>query len=132
MCLLSLSDNPKVADKDIVCYKFLDRLGPFRYMTPIREVKLWKFPYLKKIFVAKGTEEAERDPLQRRYVVGEGFIHTFAKMSDEYSRRGLHDVVLFRCIIPKGTKYFKSMDGSEYASREIVILNKVATWYNSK
>lgn len=130
MCLISLSDIPKVADRNIVCYKFLYKIGPFKYITPVRGTTLWKFPSIKKTFVAEGVRDIGVDHIQQKYVVGGGFIHTFAKRSDIYSRRSPYDVVLFQCIIPKGTEYFESEDGSEYASSKIVILRKEITWYN--
>ena len=132
MCLVSLSATPKVADRDIVCYKFLYQTGPFRYITPIREAILWKFPFIKKTFTAEGVRELEMDSMHQKCVVGGGFIHTFAKVSDRYSHRGLYDVVLFRCIIPKGTEYFEHEDGSEYASSRIVILRKEVVWYRPR
>lgn len=133
MCLVSLSVTPKVADRDIVCYKFLYQTGPFRYMTPVIGTKLWKFPFIGKTFAAEGIEDIEMDPIHEKLVIGGGFIHSFAEASDKYRHYScLFNVVLFRCIIPKGTEYFEHEDGSEYASSKIVILKKVAVWYRPK
>lgn len=102
-------------------------------MTPVIGTKLWKFPFIEKTFTAEGIEDVEMDPIHEKLVIGRGFIHSFAEASDKYSHYScLFNVVLFRCIIPKGTEYFEHEDGSEYASSKIVILKKVAVWYRPK
>lgn len=160
MCLYTKANAvPQVAEKDIECYKFLihciqerariDRIG---YKTPCQ------YTFLnddivegKTDFKAKGLQIVNKtgrydrqNNIWRNYTkIGSGFIHTFIALSDAEtfvkkwqsvsSDRDLIPCVIFKCSIPKGTKYYKgklsSINSKDdcYASPRIRFIEKVKT-----
>ena len=141
MCLISKSSELIVADKDIECYKVVEcglnsligaKIGA--YITAIlnqyipRDVVKGERP-----FIAKG----EIKPKQTKgyWIFKRGLIHTYrvfeaAKECQKYLNV-LDDMQIYRCIIPKGTKYvigtddLKYSDDICYASEQIVFKERV-------
>jgi len=129
MCLTSKWRFPKRAKKDIVCYKVLERDDEGKLRTPYIDT------YINNIstpFIAKGISLS----FDNKYEKGKGYIHTFTKLSFlelEYSttltfRFIFHPPVVFKCIIPKGTKYHTSTDGKEYCSKKIIFKEKITKY----
>lgn len=115
-------NRPLIAKEDIVCYKKLNRCGENIYMTPIIDI-------LVPIECIQDKVPFEAQILSKfifiwSHVFGfsafveDGFIHTFNR-NDECR---LYET--FKCIIPKGTKYFIGEDG-DYASERIIFLQKM-------
>lgn len=128
MCLIKdkvfhRHNRPLIADRDIPCYKKLQQVGKNTYITPITDTQvpieciqdkvpfeaqiLSKFKFIWNHILGFGR------------FVEDGFIHSFQE-DDGYR---LYEV--FKCIIPKGTKYFIGYEG-EYASERIIFLEKLA------
>ena len=136
MCLFIKDKNlkPKVAKKNIVCYKIIKTNnlycnttksgGEYRFITPFQGA----FVELGMTVEAKGTDEKPKDIywwVPRRVknkgynnFVNEGFIHSFrtleaAKKSftlDDYTFTLSEDCCyIVKCIIPKGTKYYEGI-----------------------
>lgn len=137
MCLYVKKNIITTAEKDITCYKLLIRMnfrGEFRYCTPFRNypIKLGE-----RVF-ANGYEDiGQRIKVKKTfmYVVGGGFIHTFASIQGikSFWKRWLGqylldlsdlDLVVVKCLIPKGAQYYKGTFEwtglSSYASTELI------------
>ncbi len=129
MCLLSDTDIPKIAQEDIMCYKALIKVSSIKalfgkgYATPWLETKVRP----KGLFKAKGEKSIFRNCFKPgTYDIGRGFIHTYTGLDGSKVPKNLvGDHRMFECIIPKGTEYFVSIDGEEYASDCIIFKRKV-------
>lgn len=133
MCLYTTNKEPFIAKEDIICYKILVKTKiPFMYKTPIVRTKLIKIPLFQKTFKAKGSSKVYGIKIHWSGVweVAEGYIHTY--LTAEAAISNVSHVIdegegcrIFKCIIPKGTKYFKSTESDTLASEKIVICNKI-------
>ena len=108
-------NRPLVADKDIVCFKQLqinwitnDYRTPCTYSRVPIECLKKKIPFKAEIF--NKFRFIWRHILGFSNVVTGGFIHSHVYNP---SSSFLYDT--FKCIIPKGTKYFIGVD-HDYAS----------------
>lgn len=118
------SNKPLVAKEDIVCYKQLEiNYSVNEYETPCTHSKVPIECLTKKIpFKAVILNKAQfiwRHILGFSNIVENGFIHSHMYYP---SPNFLYDV--FKCIIPKGTKYFVGKDG-DYASEQIIFLKQL-------
>ena len=140
------------AKEDIVCYKVLKigkvwklihffnrKLGEWvdAYMTPYQQV-----PVSEKIINGKKKFKAdmsERDFLEKVKIkfyggkpmdvhIDEGLIHTVRNLKTAEEMADTHlNLVIFECIIPKGTKYMKGTFTGvpAYASRSIKFVKEI-------
>ena len=119
MCLLA-NEFEKIAEKDIVCYKELKYdqvLGIF--VTPFQQRWIGRRVLNgRRLYKARGKEEVKYDCY---FQVGGGFVHSYAKL---YSCFGSRHVV-WECVIPAGTRYWVSDDGTEYASKSLRFVRKM-------
>lgn len=127
MCLLSKWRFPRKAKKDIVCYKLL-------MVLPINPEKIqFVTPFMhdvidihKPIIATSNGTLLEKwwDGITSPYTKTYGYIHTYfnkeeaEKCADSLE---LSNYKIFKCIIPKGTKYHIGIKG-DYCSKMIVIL----------
>ena len=101
MCLELLSKK-LVAKEDITCYKVVTK----------RKNKLYTlyqdYEIQPGILKASGTvSEDWEDWEDERRSIREGVIHTFAKYDQALDEKtGKKNVVIYKCIIPKGTSYY--------------------------
>lgn len=138
MCLISKQFIPKIAKKDIKCFKVLKVISNARGIeirTPITKKKIplnkimntekeLQYTLHSKIFPIFGRKCSY---LPGYYEIGKGYIHTydveiFVNNSTE---------IICECIIPKGTLYFTSSTNSVLASKKIKFLkflHKDAYW----
>lgn len=127
MCLITTKNIPEIAQEDIVCYK-LYKLRDNKLLSPYREV------------VAPNINEVTNTVLDRacvfsykgnhvNYSVSRGF-HSYKNISNskEELRFWIHflaysNVRIFKCIIPKGTKYYEGKFGDfpSYCSESIIL-----------
>ena len=119
MCLITLQDNPFVAENDIVCYKrvVINKFNGF--VSPVFKRKIPNAVISgKRLYSGRGIfRRAYRDPVFPWVnIVDRGWIHTYTAAPIFFHG---NDGVWFECVIPKGTKYWKSKDRDEYASRSI-------------
>ena len=155
MCLYLKDIKPKIAKRDIVCYKILNRTSRFNwdtnemeemYTTPyqhtpinsvnddiIKGIRCFEpnssTPHISSssdLFCLKGFKWAMRG----------GCIHSYRYKKDaNFMKKDTYFVkvvgtedVIFKCIIPKGTEYYKGIDaiGQEnYASKKIRFVKQV-------
>lgn len=119
MCLLTLQDKPFVAEKDIVCYKRLVLNKSDRFVTPVIGRNIQDAVISgRRLYKARGIFMRSHKSSYFPYlnVVDKGWIHTFTTSPTFFNEE---KGVWFECVIPKGTKFWKSNDGEEYASRSI-------------
>ena len=129
MCLVSDTDIPKIAQEDIVCYKVLIKVSNIKalfgkgYATPWYETKVKP----KGLFKAKGGKSILKNYFNPgTYDVGRGFIHTYTGLDgSRIPKNFIEGYRIFECIIPKGTEYFVSTDGEEYAPDCIIFKRKM-------
>lgn len=119
MCLSRLTtEEPLVAQEDIVCYKVLTRTQHSPYYDFYYELELEYYSAL----------------IKDSYCIEEGF-HSF---SDEDTAKkskllieagsGYNDCSIYKCIIPQGSKYYVGYSittFNSYASNRIKIIEKV-------
>lgn len=123
-------NRPLIADEDIVCYKQLYLNCANMLVTPcidipvsikcIQKNKRKRVPF--KAEIVHKFRFVWRHVLGFSNIVEDGFIHTFS------SAIPLHNLFwsdrVFKCIIPKGTKYFIGED-EDYASEQIIFVEQL-------
>jgi len=138
MCLITEQKKPKVADKDIVCYK----AGGYNKQKNIFWGIYYCFEYeLSKLYKTKLKESTDcfyydseaieqyglnpfhfrpgklMEELKKRYnIIGSGF-HS-AESLDRLKREGRSEKA--KCIIPKGSLYYKDKTGLLVSNQIIV------------
>lgn len=117
-------NKPLIAEEDIVCYKQLETshftngyitpctysvvpIECFEKKVPFKAVILNKFMFIWRHVLGFGN------------IVTDGFIHSHVHIP---SPSFLY--YTFKCIIPKGTKYFIGTN-CDYASEQIIFLKRV-------
>lgn len=121
MCLISKWRFSKRAKKDIVCYKILEKMGG--YYTPYQNVKVDVTKPLKAV----GDSITFFNPFSK----GSGYIHTISNLGlvkCYINGMGFSHPVIFKCIIPKGTKYHESQNDGEYCSRKIIFDRQIQSY----
>ena len=115
-------NRPLIAEKDIVCYKQVGRYSCDLYETPYTYTIIPtqcienKVPFKAKI--CKKFRFFCYHILGTTSIAGDGFIHVYT-----YPRYTF-GLITFKCMIPKGTKYFIGEHG-DLAARKIIFLEKV-------
>lgn len=127
MCLITKDIKPLIATEDIVCYKVLEGEGTnifSKYKTPYVERPCFPFLLAALNFPFIAFDEKVIIKRDYGYLIGKGYIHTYSsKVSlDTHSSR----VKVFKCIIPKGTFYYRDEDS--YASEKINFLCRIQLW----
>lgn len=114
MCLFSKTKYPLIAEEDIVCYKTLDTdfingkkvfITPFQHRPIHSRILSGELPF-------KAGGKKQRLSVNRYgnfddkgTVIESGYIHCWA---NEFISFGMNlDGALYKCIIPKGTKYYR-------------------------
>lgn len=126
MCLYTKQICPLRADKDIICYKvFTDSFDKFHIMTPYLRKHIFKptknNPTLMddtdfNVEINNATVMYPNGRICKIKCVGYGMIHAYVNI------RGIHGPTLrYKCIIPKGTLYYKGMFGDICAKKILVI-----------
>ncbi len=123
MCLLA-KEFEKIAEKDVVCYKELRKYDVFGIVvTPIK--RRWigrRVLNGRRLYKARGREDVCYDSFAEAAVVSGGFVHSYAIRDLLIPADGY---VCYKCIIPAGTKYWVSHNGTEYASKSLRFVEKL-------
>lgn len=112
MCLIVRKDaTALIAEEDIICYKILEKKDEDEYITPYRYVAV---DMGSKILEAEGEVNIESCKKVGR--IEGGVIHTFAFLEEACcevlaSECTVNIWKVFKCIIPKGTKYYEGKFG---------------------
>lgn len=153
MCLYLNDIKPKIAKRDIVCYKILNCTSRLNWDTHEAE-KMYTTPYQNTPInsvnddIIKGIRCFETNSSTPhilansdlhyakgfKWTMHGGCIHSYRYKKDAdfmtiHSNfiKG-HEEVIFKCVIPKGTEYYKGIDalGQEnYASKKIRFVKQV-------
>lgn len=122
MCFFKIngsSDKPKVADKDIICYKLIQNNGRGRYYNLYinGKLELW----------TKGSWYYESTPFRgykrETFIKGNAF-HMYKKLSkakstlQKYDYFGCNAYKIIILYIPKGALYFEN--NTQYCSSQII------------
>lgn len=118
MCLITYWKKPKTAKEDIVCYKFLLNIAHYLY-SPFRLMQ-----YNIGLNEAnKNTHiEISRRIFRPKYSIYGGFLHCYTNYSPITIRDFYMPGVFYKCIIPKGAKYYISCNKKEICADKLTIL----------
>ena len=125
MCLFINYLEPKIADKDIVCYKLVKRTE----IKGVQKSNIQRFEYIIRQLYTNYFDIKYVDMLiKRRYnlsAIEEGMFHSYANYLSAITV--LPNLVVLECIIPKGAYYFEGYFGNypSYASSQIKILEEI-------
>jgi hypothetical protein len=127
MCLITFQSTPKVADKDIICYKFLRKEEHKEVSIPtyytyhsifFKQNEIWP---LNEVCTSRLIYDREKG------LVRDAF-HSFKKLTDaQKEAKHYLDVVVAKCIIPENARYYEGANLSMsltdgYASDKIKIV----------
>lgn len=152
MCLHVLNQKEKIAKEDIICYKILNRTigddGNLHLITPfcnkpVTDDILKGKPFRPDRRAKYQIEHDNLYPDQR----GAGWIHviddkkiavkvlrderaileSFIKFFKSIKEKFKKEILLYECIIPKGTKYISGYSswGSGYAAKKIIFKREI-------
>lgn len=127
MCLIPyIGSEFKIADRDIVCYKIVEK----------KANGIYKSPYVGFEYVIRVTyKDYVRCNYTERHEITKGMFHSFASSRDACKLCGEWNGIcnkikhkVLKCIIPKGSTYiagFFSHFMPSYASKQIKILEEI-------
>ena len=129
MCLVITQLEPKIADKDIICYKLVER-------TKIKGVYKSKFQgfeyvirqlYTNNLDIRFANKSMKRYFYMGFYKIEEGMFHSYINYLYSMRLKSSLNYTLLKCIIPKGAYYFKGFSDyfPSYASSQIKILEEI-------
>ena len=127
MCLVTAQLEPKIADKDIICYKMVERTK----IKGVYKSSFQKFEYvIRQLYTSNVDIEFIGKFIYYRncvwYSIEAGMFHSYASKSSPILSP-LPWWALLKCIIPKGAYYFEGYfdDSPSYASSQIKILEEI-------
>ena len=133
MCLDTKQLEPKIADKDIVCYKLVKRTK----IKGIYKSSFQRFEYVIRQLYTNNLDIRFADKVIKNlcpsrphlniYAVEEGMFHSYENHLYPVILSPLPNCALLKCIIPKGAYYFVGYfdDAPSYASSQIKILEEI-------
>lgn len=119
MCLITRNSIPIIAKKDIICYKIYNKT----------EEGYLSSPYLGYIASMQNFTELEPNPIgsDHKYIINKGF-HSFkhlknAKLDVQFYPFLYTDNIIYKCIIPKGSKYYRGLFAGRvsYCSESLIL-----------
>ena len=121
MCLYTLWQKPKIADKDIKVFKVLQN----------RDGRLLS-PYYGAEYIPGKVKWVKRFKLEDRLLVESKFINSYTpteRIGMRVVHNGLHSyarkpqiLYSYEAVIPKGSSYYLSDCGGEYVSLKLKVL----------
>ena len=133
MCLDTKQLEPKIADKDIVCYKLVKRTK----IKGIYKSYYQRFEYVIRQLYTNNLDIRFADKVIKNlclsyphldiYAVEEGMFHSYENHLYPVILSPLPNCALLKCIIPKGAYYFEGYfdESPSYASSQIKILEEI-------
>ena len=133
MCLHLNHLEPKIADKDIVCYKLVEKTK----IKGIYKSSFQRFEYIIRQLYTNNLDIRFVDKIIKNldttrsglclYIIEEGMFHSYASYLYPVILSPLPNCALLKCIIPKGAYYFEGYfdDSPSYASSQIKILEEI-------
>ena len=132
MCLFINHLEPKIANKDIVCYKLVKRTK----IKGIYKSSFQKFEYVIRQLYTNNLDIRFADKVIKNlcpsyphhgiYAIEEGMFHSYTNYMP-FELFTSPDETILKCIIPKGAYYFEGYfdDCPSYASSQIKILEEI-------
>ena len=133
MCLFINHLEPKIADKDIICYKLVKRTK----IKGIYKSNFQRFEYVIRQLYTNNLDIRFADKIIKNlcpsyphldiYAVEEGMFHSYENHLYPVILSPLPNCALLKCIIPKGAYYFEGYfdESPSYASSQIKILEEI-------
>ena len=132
MCLFINQLKPKIADKDIICYKLVKRTKT----KGVYKSSFQEFEYIiRQLYTnnldIKSINKITKYTIMTAYsytnYIEEGMFHSYASYLYPVILSPLPNCALLKCIIPKGAYYFKGYFNClpSYASSQIKILEEI-------
>ena len=133
MCLDINHLKPKIADKDVVCYKLVKRTK----IKGIYKSNFQRFEYVIRQLYTNNLDIRFVDKIIKNldttrsglclYIIEEGMFHSYASYLYPVILSPLPNGALLKCIIPKGAYYYEGYfdDSPSYASSQIKILEEL-------
>ena len=121
MCLITTKNIPEIAQEDIVCYKIYILIAEDELLSPYQGSPA---PAINKVTNTL-LDRAYLSNYRAAYMVSRGF-HSLKYVGDLIKELDFwlySDIKIFKCIIPKGTKYYegKFSDFPSYCSESIIL-----------
>lgn len=126
MCLITNS-NYIIAEENIIGYKILYKRklrfprAPFMHKLYIRNIK-YKLKDLYTIPTCKSGVYKIREGF---YCYKELYLARFALLQMQDSWISSENLKLYKCIIPKGSKYYIGSDDGELSKTSIIVSNQI-------
>ena len=136
MCLLINQLEPKIADKDIVCYKLVKRtktkgvykssFQEFEYVIRQLYTNNINYSFANKVIKKERIFISYMNYLEADFIE-EGMFHSYVNHLYPAILSPLPHWALLKCIIPKGAYYFEGEfdEIPSYASSQIKILEEI-------
>ena len=131
MCLVINQLEPKIADKDIVCYKLVKRTN----IKGVYKSSFQEFEYvIRQLYINNFDIKFSYFLIKHISMIGpptayieEGMFHSYASNLYPIILSPLPNCALLKCIIPKGAYYFEGYfdESPSYASSQIKILEEI-------
>ena len=128
MCLYVTHLEPKIADKDIICYKLVEKTK----IKGIYKSYFQEFEYIIRQLYTNNIKiefsyKFIKDRVLFGYFIEEGMFHSYASNLYPVILSPLPNCALLKCIIPKGAYYFEGYfdESPSYASSQIKILEEI-------
>ena len=132
MCLIISELRPKIADKDIVCYKLVERTK----IKGVYKSSFQEFEYIIRRLYTNNINIKSIHKIIKYYImvkyshihfIEEGMFHSYASYLYPVILSPLPNCALLKCIIPKGAYYFEGYfdESPSYASSQIKILEEI-------
>ena len=129
MCLVTIQLEPKIADKDIVCYKLVKRTKiKGIYKSSFQEFEyIIRQLYTNNLDIRFANKSIKRSFYKCFYIIEEGMFHSYASYLYPVILSPLPHGALLKCIIPKGAYYYEGYfdDSLSYASSQIKVLEEI-------
>jgi hypothetical protein len=123
MCLETTERIERIAENDVVCYKMLRMLDDGRFVTPFAGKKVSsKVLSGKRIFKPSFFSIKDIRNVGCFKEIRRGYIHVY---NSPYKVVLFSNEKLFKCIIPKGTRYWCDKFNGEYAARKIRFVEEI-------
>lgn len=126
MCLILTQLKPKIADKDIICYKIVKKSK----VKGVYKSGIQKFEYIIRQLYTNHINIKYINIYIKKYynifTIGVGMFHSYANYLP--TKLALSsDYITLKCMIPKGSYYFEGYSNNLllYASSQIKILEEI-------
>lgn len=116
MCLYTKQICPLRARKDIVCYKvFSPSFDEFHIMTPYTHMHILRPTKDNPTLMDDTDVDINNCGLKIKFI-DRGMIHAYTSQRSVFAYR-----LRYKCIIPKGTLYYKGINGDICAKKMLIV-----------